>query len=60
METISEDIGSEGLDQIETITPPPDLLSQNQNNVTPKHGSGMQQFGAQHKTPNVIEIITPG
>ena len=29
METISEDIGSEGLDQIETITPPPDLLSQN-------------------------------
>ena len=41
METISEDLGSEGLDQIGTITSPAQIFGHN-NNITPKHNSGMQ------------------
>lgn len=42
METISEDLGSEALDKIETITSPQTMFGQSNSHITPKHHSGMQ------------------
>ena len=59
MEEISEDIGSEVKDKMECDITSPKLIT-NDNTTTPKNSSNIMRFPQTHKTPGVIEIITPG
>lgn len=67
-EDFSEDLDSEIKDKMEDdggITPTTTNIGTSPNiissiNTTPKSNAVMGRFPMTHKTPNVIEIITPG